>query len=98
MLWSPHRRITRETQFLAMNKREKFEVLTMDEQVDITWKGEYISSIKVKNYCLLLYLVEDAYYVEVFYNSGKKEIISIKLLDESRLALYADDICLEDLY
>lgn len=81
-----------------MNKREKFEVLTMDEQVDITWKGEFISSIKVKNYCLLLYLVEDSYYVEVFYNSAKKEIISIKLLDESRLPLYADDISLEELY
>jgi hypothetical protein len=81
-----------------MKNKEKFEVLTMDEQVDITWKGEYISCIKVKNYCLLLYLVEDSYYVEVFYNSSKKEIISIKLLDESRLPLYADDICLEELY
>lgn len=81
-----------------MDKRSKFEVLTMDQQVDITWKGEYISSIKVKNYCLMLYLVEDSYYVEVFYNSSKKEIISIKLLDETRLPLYADDICLEELY
>ncbi|HEX8517509.1 MAG TPA: hypothetical protein VF868_15030 [Bacteroidia bacterium] len=81
-----------------MKRKEKFEVLTMDEQVDITWQGEFISSIKVKNYCLLLYLVEDSYFVEVFYNSHKKEIISIKLLDESRLPLYADDISLEDLY
>lgn len=84
--------------FTKMNRKEKFEVLTMDEQVDMTWKGEFMSSIKVKNYCLLLYLVEDSYFVEVFYNSNKKEIISIKLLDESRLPLYADDINLEDLY
>lgn len=81
-----------------MNKKERFEVLTMDEQVDMTWKGEFVSSIKVKNYCLLLYLIEQSYYVEVFYNSHKKEIISIQLLDESRLPLYADDIRLEDLY
>lgn len=81
-----------------MDKKQKFEVLTMDDQVEITWKGEFISSIKLKYYCLMLYLVEGDYFVEVFYNANKKEIISIKLADEKRLPLYADRVSLQDLF
>lgn len=81
-----------------MEKKRHFEVLTIDEQVNITWQGEFISSIKLKNYCLMLYLVEDSYFVEVYYDARKKEILSIKLAEESRLALYADGISLEKLF
>jgi hypothetical protein len=73
-------------------------VLTIDDQVNITWQGEFISSIKLKNHCLMLYLAESDYFVEVFYNASKKEIISIKLADDERLALYADKVDLKDLY
>jgi hypothetical protein len=83
---------------MIMDKRQNFEVLTMDDQVEITWKGEFISSLKLKNYCLMLYLVECDYFVEVFYNANKKAIISIKLADEKRLPLYADNVSLQDLF
>jgi len=81
-----------------MDKKKNFEIMTMDEQIDITWKGEFISSIKLKNYCLMLYLVEEAYYVEVFYDAKKKEILFITLAEGNRLALYSDNIKLDDLF
>jgi hypothetical protein len=81
-----------------MDKKQHFEVLTMDEQVNITWRGEFVSSLKLKNYCLMLYLVEESYFVEVFYDAKKKDIMSIKLADDSRLELYADKVSLADLY
>jgi ABC-type uncharacterized transport system substrate-binding protein len=81
-----------------MKKKKHFEVLTMDEQVNITWRGEFISSIKLKNYCLMLYLVEESYFVEVFYDARKKEIMSLKLADDSRMQLYADKIDLQKLF
>lgn len=81
-----------------MDKRKHFEVLTMDEQVNLTWRGDFVSSIKLKNYCLMLYLVEDSYFVEVFYDAKKKDIMSIKLADDSRMGLYAEKVSLKDLY
>jgi len=81
-----------------MEKKQNFEVMTMDEQVNLTWRGEFVSSLKLKNYCLMLYLVEDSYFVEVFYDSKKKDIMSIKLADDSRMELYADQVSLADLY
>jgi hypothetical protein len=81
-----------------MKKKKHFEVLTMDEQVNLTWQGEFISSLKLKNYCLMLYLVEDSYFVEVYYDARKKEILSLKLANQDRLALYADKVSLAELF
>jgi hypothetical protein len=80
-----------------MNKKRHFEVLTMDEQVNLTWRGEFVSSIKLKEHCLMLYLVEDSYFVEVFYDAKKKDIMSIKLADDKRMGLYAERVSLKDL-
>jgi ABC-type uncharacterized transport system substrate-binding protein len=81
-----------------MEKKRHFEVLTMDEQVNKTWQGEFISSIKLKNYCLMLYLVDDSYFVEVCYDARKKEIMSIKLADEGRIELYVENVDLRKLF
>jgi hypothetical protein len=79
------------------NRKRLFDVLPLEDQARITWRGEFINSIKLQKGCVMLYLVENDFFVEVFYNKEKKEIIGISTAKDERLPIYADDVSLDGL-
>jgi hypothetical protein len=81
-----------------MSRKELFNVLPLEDQAAITWKGEFINSIKLQKGCVMLYLVENSYYVEVFYHKEKKEILGITVANEERLPIYAEDVNISRLF
>jgi hypothetical protein len=80
-----------------MNVGTQFNTLPLAEKAVITWGGEYINSVKFSSGCVMLYLVENKYFVEVFYNSEKKKIIGISAAEQDRLFLYMEELDIEQL-
>jgi hypothetical protein len=84
-------------QLKKMSRKTVFNVLPLEDQAAMAWNGEFISSIKLQKGCVMLYLVENDFFVEVFYHQEKKEIIGITLAKEERLPAYAEKVNIDSL-
>lgn len=73
----------------------RFNRLTLTERAHLVWeKGQFVDSLKYRNYCLMLYSV-NRQFVELYLDIHSQSIVWISLANEYDLEKYLRHIHIE---